>query len=127
MTFGLRLLPAADDDVDDIAAYIAMGSTDHAMRFYDGVNATYKLILEAPERWPLYGLTHPRLWNVRKHAVLGFPNHLVFYRIDADMVEVIRVLHGARDLSAVFAEMMEGEEESDEAAKKLSPSRKRKP
>ena len=25
MTFGLRLLPAADDDVDDISAYIALG------------------------------------------------------------------------------------------------------
>jgi toxin ParE1/3/4 len=107
--FGLRLLPAADDDVDDVAAYIARRSPDQAVRFYDAVNATYKLILEAPARGALYGLTHPRLRDIRKRAVLGFPKHLVFYRIDADMVEVVRVLHGARDLSGVFAQMMEEE------------------
>ncbi|HEY2587691.1 MAG TPA: type II toxin-antitoxin system RelE/ParE family toxin [Tepidisphaeraceae bacterium] len=102
MTFGLRVRPAADTDVDEIAAYIARDSVEQALRFYDAVNATYKMILEAPHRWPLYGLTHSRLKEIRKRAVAGFPNHLVFYRIDADMVEIVRVLHGARDLPSVL-------------------------
>ena len=102
MNLGLRVLPAADADVDEIAAYIAQDSIEQAMRFFDAVNATYKMIFEAPSRWPLYGFTHPRLQDIRKHAVLGFPNHLIFYRIDADMVEIIRVLHGARDIPNVL-------------------------
>jgi toxin ParE1/3/4 len=105
MNFGLRILPEADDDVDDAALSIAQDSIEQAMRFYGAVNATYKMILESPRRWPLYGLTHARLSDLRKRAVLGFSNHLVFYWIDADAVEIVRVLHGARDLSALFEEM----------------------
>src|SRR5438874_2542446 len=105
MTLGLRILPLADDDVDEIAATIARDSVDQATRFYDSVASTYQMILDAPKRWPLYGLTHPRLKDLRKRSVLQFPNHLVFYRIDADMVEIVRVLHGACDLPAVFEEM----------------------
>ena len=81
-----------------------VNSAEQAMRFYDAVNATFKMILEDPKRWALYGLTHPPLSDLRKRSVLGFANHLVFYRIDADMVEVVRVLHGARDLPAIFEE-----------------------
>lgn len=104
-TFGLRVLPAADSDVDDIAAYIARDSIEQATRFYDAANATYKMLLEDPRRWGFYGFSQPRLTDVRKRSVIGFPNYLVFYRIDADMVEIIRVLHGARDLSTLFEEM----------------------
>jgi len=41
MTFGLRILPAADDDVDEAAAFIAKDSLDAALNFYDAANATY--------------------------------------------------------------------------------------
>ena|SRR5947207_1442670 len=103
MSYGLRIRPAADHDVDDQAAYIVRDSIRQAMRFYDAVLATYKMILEAPRRWPLYGFELPPLCDLRKRSVLGFPKHLVFYRIDADMVEVVRVIHGARDLPCVLA------------------------
>lgn len=109
MTYGLRVLKTADDDVDEIAAFIAADSIDQAMRFYDSVNETFKLILAAPTRWPLFGLTHRKLAEVRKRSVLGFPNHLVFYRIDADMIEIMRVLQGSRDLPALFAELVKDE------------------
>jgi toxin ParE1/3/4 len=31
--------------------------------------------------------------------VPGFEKHLVFYRVDEESVEVVRVVHGARDLA----------------------------
>jgi len=85
MTFGLRLLLSADNDVDQIAMYIASSSMEQAIRFCDAVQSTYSSILDRPERWPLYGFKHPRLAELRKRSVLGFPSYLVFYRIDADM------------------------------------------
>lgn len=102
MNYGLRILPLADDDVDEIASFIAKDSAAHALRFYDAINATYQHILETPSRWTIYALAHPRLRDVRKRAVIGFDRYLVFYRIDADMVEVIRVIHGARDIPSLF-------------------------
>jgi toxin ParE1/3/4 len=102
MTYGLRILPLADDDVDEIASFIARDSTEHALRFYDSINATCQLIIETPLRWAPYGFTHPKLRDVRKRAVLGFDRYLVFYRIDADMVEIVRVIHGARDIPSLL-------------------------
>jgi toxin ParE1/3/4 len=103
MNYGLRILPAADADVDETAEYIARDSLDAALRFYDAVDETYRQISEHPKRWPRYELRHRRLRDLRKRAVVGFENHLVFYRIDAGMVEVIRVLHGARDIQAILS------------------------
>lgn len=60
MNFGLRVLPAADADVDEIAAFIALDSIDPAIRFYDAINATYKMILEAPRA---AGITN-EVWEI---------------------------------------------------------------
>ncbi len=105
MTFGLRILPAADADVDELAGHIASTSVERAFRFCDAVQSTYALILDRPKRSARYGFEHPRLAELRKRPVLGFPNHLVFYRIDADMVEIVRVLHGARDIPTTLEDM----------------------
>jgi toxin ParE1/3/4 len=38
-----------------------------------------------------------RLWRIR-----GFERYLIFYRPIPDGIEVIRVLHGARDIDTIF-------------------------
>lgn len=40
-----------------------------------------------------------RVWPIRR-----FPNHLIFYRPIDGGIEVIRVLHGAQDLDAIFGD-----------------------
>ena len=40
--------------------------------------------------------------EVRVRAVVDFSDFLIFYRVDADMVDVVRVIHGARDLPTVL-------------------------
>ncbi len=98
MTFGLRILPAADADVEAAALYIAQDSVETAQRFFDAVEATFRQIRERPMAYARFEFDHPRLMDVRKCSVQGFASHLVFFRVDADMVEIIRVLHGARDI-----------------------------
>lgn len=104
MSFRLRILPAADRDIDEIAMYIAAGSGRHAVRFYDAVARTCEMICDAPRRWAFYGFEHPRLRELRKRSVLKFQRFLIFYRVDADVVEIVRVVHGARDLPVLFGE-----------------------
>jgi toxin ParE1/3/4 len=102
MTYRLRILPAADADVDEAALFIARDNFDAAMRFYDAVDMTYRQIRAHPTRWPRYELPEPRLANLRKRAVFGFRNYLVFYEVGGDVVEIIRVLHGARDIPSIL-------------------------
>jgi toxin ParE1/3/4 len=106
MKYRLRILPAADADVDDAAEFIARDSLARALRFYDAVDETYHQIREYPARWPRYELEHPRLVGLRKRSVARFSTYLVFYHIDADVVEIIRVLHGARDIPTVLGDEM---------------------
>jgi len=54
-----------------------------------------------------FATSHPRLQGVRRFRVAGFPNHLIFYREIEGGIEVVRVLHGARDLPSVLGERAE--------------------
>jgi plasmid stabilization system protein ParE len=95
----LWIRPAADADIESAADFIACDSLAHALRFLDAVGRALAEIREHPERWPEYGFEAPELAGVRRCFVSGFPNYIVFYRVDAEGdIEVIRVLHGARSL-----------------------------
>jgi len=104
MKYTLRITPAADADVDEAATFIAEDSLNAALRFYDAVELTYRELRDHPERWPLFELPNPRLIGLRKRAVIGFHRFIVFYRIEARVVLIIRVLHGARDLHSILSD-----------------------
>jgi len=77
----LRLRDRAIADIVDAATYIALDNPDAAEWFGDA-----------------------RLHNVRMWPVPKFRRYLVFYRELADVVEIVRVVHGARDLPSLFSD-----------------------
>jgi len=104
MTYRLRILPSAEHDVDESARYIAQDSLEAALRFYDAVDETYRQLRLHPLRWPLYELPRPRLTELRKCSVKGFASYLIFYHVvEESVVEILRVLHGARDIPRELA------------------------
>lgn len=50
--------------------------------------------------WPELGRPRPELRAGLRSLSIG--NYLIFYRVRADAVEVLRVLHGRRDVDALF-------------------------
>jgi toxin ParE1/3/4 len=46
----------------------------------------------------------PGLSGLRSFRVAGFRNYLVFYRTSPCGIDIVRVLHGARDLDTLFAD-----------------------
>jgi len=103
MTAHYRVRPAADTDLDDQAAYLAReASLDIALRFYDAAAVTFEQIARMPgigERRPT---ANPRLEGLRVWRIQGFEKHLIFYLPAADGIEIVRVLHGARDLDCLL-------------------------
>lgn len=99
MTGQYRVLPAADRDLDDQAAYLGShASLETALRFYDAAGSTFATLAGMPgigERWPS---ANPRLEGLRVWRIKGFENHLIFYRPADGGIEIVRVLHTARDL-----------------------------
>ena len=55
-----------------------------------------------PEAGRRYAPEHTAFAGVRALPIPGFPDHLIFCRYDGTTVEVIRVIHGARDILATL-------------------------
>lgn len=87
--------PAALDDVDGIAEYIARDSPDRAAAFADRlVNATHRLA-----DFPHSGRVIPESRSPdRREIPVG--SYRILYLTQGDDVWVTRVVHGARDLTS---------------------------
>ena len=88
--------PAAVRDLALIADRIAQDNLDAALRFYEEVGRVLDLI----SRHPLMGEGVENLApGLRRHTV---GEYLLFYRSVGEQIELIRVLHGARDINELF-------------------------
>ena len=99
MTPQYHVLPSADRDLDAQAGYLMQeAGLETALRFYDAAATTFKKLARMPAMGERHQSTNPRLSGLRVWRIEGFPNHLVFYRPFDGGIEVVRVLHAARDI-----------------------------
>ena len=95
----LRRLRAAED-AEELAEHIAKDSLDSAIRFLENLEATLRHLAEFPSLGGPFEAQIPGLANLRTSRVKGFPNHVIFYIEHSNTIEIVRVLHGARDIEA---------------------------
>jgi len=88
--------PRALADLAEIWAYIAEGSPDQADAFIDLVDSKF----QALSRRPGIGRLRPELAPDIRSLVVG--RYLVFYLPLSRGIEVVRVLHGSRDVESIF-------------------------
>jgi toxin ParE1/3/4 len=89
-------------DLDEIAEYIGRSNPPAALRFLDAFDQTVASLAPMPEMGSLWESDHPRLYGLRTWPVRGCKKYLIFYRPIDNGVEILRVLHGARDLDAIL-------------------------
>ena len=94
-----RRLKAAQD-AENYADYIAKDSLEAAVRFLENTESTLRYLAQNPGIGIPFESDKPDLANLRFRPVKGFPNHVIFYVEHTDAIEVVRILHGARDLDA---------------------------
>ena len=94
----------ADADIESIILYIASDRPASARRFRIELEAAFQRIGARAESYRVVDMELP--WMLRVCRVSQrFHKYLVYYRIiDNNMVEVARVLHGARDVTARIRE-----------------------
>jgi toxin ParE1/3/4 len=95
MTAVLKL-PQAQEDLLDIWCHIACDNPHQADRYLDFLEGRLTLLASSPGM----GLSHDEL----EPGLLGFPvdNYLIFYRQVDVGIEIVRVLHGAREIESLF-------------------------
>ncbi len=94
--------PRADADLDAQAYYYATtANVDIGHRFLVAAHDTFFLLATQPEMGWDARLKHPGLKSLRVFRVTGFERILVLYKPMPDGVEIVRVVHGSRDLQAL--------------------------
>ena len=94
--------PRADFDLDEQAQYIARDSVVAARQFYEAAARAFELLAGMPGMGSTWESGNPIFADLRVWPVGGFEKHLIFYRAIADGIEVMRVLHSARDIESLF-------------------------
>lgn len=82
------------DDLYDAYAWIASDSEPAAERLLDRVEAA----VERLRGFPMAGAPRENLAPGLRSIRLRPYRHIVFYRVDADEIMLVRLLHGARAL-----------------------------
>jgi toxin ParE1/3/4 len=95
--------PQAWDDMRDIVAYIAADNPKAAARFVPALEATYEQLVALPGMGSVRHFGRKDLPEVRMVPVTGFENYLVFYVALQTHVQVLRILHAARDFPTIFS------------------------
>jgi plasmid stabilization system protein ParE len=95
-----KFTPQATDDLIDIWSFIARDNPDAADRVEAAVFRACDLLAESPfvgrmrkDVTPL----HLRFWVVHP-----YPNYLIVYDPESKPLQIIRILHGARDLPSLL-------------------------
>lgn len=84
------------------AEYIAHSSLDRALRFYEAAGDSFQRLLVTPDLGVACEIDQPALAGVRVWPIRGYPNHLIYYRATDSEIEILRILHGARDVGMAF-------------------------
>ena len=95
--------PKAEQDLNEIAQYILENNLEAALRFVDAVEKTCTDLTEMPDIGHTFYAHNPALKDMRMIRVSkAYSSYLIFYRQTKRGTEVIRILHGARDLATLF-------------------------
>ncbi len=104
MSHSIRRSSAAFRDLLESATYLAQQGPGLDDCFLTAVEETLNQIARLPEIGGSYETANPLLGRIRVWRVKGFEKYSVFYRTVENEIEVIRILHGARDIAVIFSE-----------------------
>ena len=92
----LRISPRASSDLIEIWGYIADDSVANADAFIDKLYQAIQVLARQP------GSGRHREELAPGIQSFPFGHYIIFYRVVAGAVEIVRVLHGARDIENIF-------------------------
>jgi toxin ParE1/3/4 len=88
----------AEADLADIGAYIGADNTQRAITFVQELRRRCEALAEVPHAFPVLRLRSGVELRRRPYG-----SYLIFYRVTATAIIVMRVLHGARDYERLLA------------------------
>ena len=94
----IRRLPSASRDLDQIWLHIAADDAGAATALVERIAAAVARLAD----FPLSGPARPEIAPGARSLTVG--NYLILYRVAEDSVDVVRVIHGAREITRLLDE-----------------------
>ena len=92
--------PAVRRDIYECAEYFESRDNSVADRFRKSVQKTVEMLCGNPELGECF--QRDRTGMIRRRGILHFTNYLIFYRQEKSVLQVLRIIHGARDYEQFF-------------------------
>jgi toxin ParE1/3/4 len=89
---------SADEDIDDILTAIIPENENAAWGWYSGLYEKFDKLAHSP------GIGRLRDDLRQNLHMFPFGNYLIFYLVVADGIQIVRIIHGARDVPRLFAQ-----------------------
>lgn len=94
----------AKRDVLQAFVYIGQDNLGAAERFLAAFDRDVRTLADMPGIGAKREFPNPKLAGPRSLPITGFTKYLIFYRYDAREVQILRVIHGARDIEKALEE-----------------------
>lgn len=108
MNYQLIVKDRATQDLRQLGSYILVnGNADAAVKFLNAAEVTFAQLAKTPKIGKVTRLVASKWGEIRQWRIKDFPDYLIFYRIEETKMEILRVLHGARDLADVLSQLDE--------------------
>jgi toxin ParE1/3/4 len=93
----VKITRAAEADLEAIADWIAADNPIRALSFINELREKCQGLDHQPKRFPVFGTLDGEAVRKRSHR-----SYAIFYLVRPDSVDIIHILHGARDLPAAL-------------------------
>lgn len=102
----IRYTERAELSVEAIAFYLGRaGGGSTAERFLESLDETVHTLARHPRIAPTLESANLFIRELRRWPIQGFANHYVFFRVISGGIEVVDVVHAARDLPNVLGDL----------------------
>lgn len=99
-----KIRPLAWQDISEATDYLEKhAGLEVAERFLSAVSAELTSLSKMPQMGPFCGFENSETRSIRRWPVSNFERWLIFYQATDSGIEVARVLHGARNIDAIFS------------------------
>src|SRR4051795_9744876 len=105
MTYQLIQRESARRDILAIVDRISDDNPSAAAAVYEAYEYSLELLKTTPDMGRPYHSLNPQLAHIRVWPIHRFHNYLIFYRHIGEMIEVLHIWHGARDIPALLVDL----------------------
>lgn len=103
MRYSVIKRPAAEEDIEECFVHIAEDNWKIGLAFLVALEDSLEGLAELPLLGKAIEFRNKEVGKVRMWHVKGYDNYLIFYTVGKSNIDVIRVLHGSRDIDDLFS------------------------